>query len=497
MTTPTMQQVLLTLQAPTSQGQRLLAAFRGVPALTRVDHGFDTAEGALASLGISLRLRQESRGWTQTMALNLGGQWVEHLVFLGASVKPHAPDIGRHRGATVYAGLDVAVAQALEQACENGLQEQFRLKLEQRSRRRRLKGGTTIALTQQVGVLDSGVARVSVCSLELELVDGPSAPLFVEAMRWQSRHGLWLDVDPVSTARGVRLALEPRSVKAVQASIPEVDAKTPADLFARKIIACCLDQVLGNASVVAGGAHGAEHVHQMRVGLRRLRIAIDELAELNAGIDTGWGAVLSEVFQRLGESRDIAMLAALSRDELGPAGAPALPAIELPSDEEVTAVARGAEFQSVLIAIRRFTTGAAEGEGCAFEGSVREAIAPRLDRLHRVVRKRAQDFLALSPVQQHELRKSLKRLRYLAEFVAPLFRKRARSGYFDALTPAQDALGRLNDRSVALAAYEARPESEAAGKWFAIGWLVSQQRMAQADAASALVMAGKAKRFWR
>ena len=40
----------------------------------------------------------------------------------------------------------------------------------------------------------------------------------------------------------------------------------------------CLEQVLVNASEIAAGSSDAEHVHQLRVGIRRLRTAMRELA---------------------------------------------------------------------------------------------------------------------------------------------------------------------------------------------------------------------------
>ena len=55
---------------------------------------------------------------------------------------------------------------------------------------------------------------------------------------------------------------------------------------------------------------------------------------------------------------------------------------------------------------------------------------------------------SLEPAEQHRVRKRLKRLRYLGEFVAPLFGARGRALSSTQLEPAQDALGRHNDDAV-------------------------------------------------
>ena len=58
-------------------------------------------------------------------------------------------------------------------------------------------------------------------------------------------------------------------------------------------------------------------------------------------------------------------------------------------------------------------------------------------------------FRDLPEEDQHAVRKRLKRLRYLSEFVAPLFRQSRVERYLGGLRPAQDALGDYNDALVA------------------------------------------------
>jgi CHAD domain-containing protein len=281
----------------------------------------------------------------------------------------------------------------------------------------------------------------------------------------------------------------------VRASPPELDARCSAQTFARLTIAACMAQVSGNVRVIEAGGHQAEHVHQLRVGLRRLRTALEELAELDAGIDVRWLPPLARAFRALGLGRDRQMVEGEARRELLAAGAPPLPAQAPGHAKTATAVLGAAAFRETLGAVAAYALREDTPEGQAFPGTPQEAMAPRLDRLHRRLRRDAERFAGLDARAQHRARKRLKRLRYLAEFAAPLFHGRHEASYFDRLRPAQEALGRLNDCAVALAGFRA-VKGKDPGKWFAIGWLEARRRACVDEAAKALVQAGKAQPFW-
>ena len=61
------------------------------------------------------------------------------------------------------------------------------------------------------------------------------------------------------------------------------------------------------------------------------------------------------------------------------------------------------------------------------------------------------DLRLLAPQPQHDLRKLLKTLRYLAEFFAPLWPGPAQAAFLATLRPLQDLLGQLNDAVMAAA----------------------------------------------
>jgi CHAD domain-containing protein len=108
-------------------------------------------------------------------------------------------------------------------------------------------------------------------------------------------------------------------------------------------------------------------------------------------------------------------------------------------------------------------------------------------------------FESLDTELQHRVRKRLKRLRYLAEFVAPLFDaqdKDAAERYLKALRPAQDALGDFNDEAVAMALYREATGRDARA-WFAVGWFTARHPAGAKACRKALEKIEDAPRFWK
>ena len=276
------------------------------------------------------------------------------------------------------------------------------------------------------------------------------------------------------------------------------DTAVPSDprRFVQQAVAACLQPVLRNARELSAGSQDPEHVHQLRVGLRRLRTALRELPELNARLDPGWEPVLAHTFRELGKHRDQTLLASKTGQALWRAGAPglAVDAADARSPSPASLV-RARPLQQALAALSTFTGEPLSQDASAFDGDTLEAVGVRLDKLHRQVRKSAKRFTELPAEAQHAVRKRLKRLRYLAEFIAPAYRGSKVSAYFDALKPAQDALGEHNDEATADDHFRP-PTATHPGAWSAVGWLTARQQASARDAARALRRAVKAEPFW-
>lgn len=504
---------------------------RGAVVRTRLQaRYFDTADQALAAQGIVLRLRKEGPRWVQTVKATGDNALhrLEHNVDLGAAAGGASPviDPQRHQGAPVGERLAKVLAESGAPLVERQSTDIVRLTRDVRTTG---ANAAVVELALDIGkvVAHAGTPEQRespVCELELELKRGDVRGLVALARRWSQQHGLWFST--VSKAeRGARLLAKLEVVPAIKAQTPrfaEGKEKLHGRAIQQAVVASCLAQMLPNASEIAAGSTDEEQIHQLRIGIRRLRTALRELAGLDA--DAGgfaaaeWEPPLVDAFRALGALRDREQVVKLAQPQLRDAGAPEFDPLvgdeaaanaPLPSD-----IVRTPAFQSVLVSLIGFTATATHVEeakaGDAAQqdqsapldaGDARRFLRKRLQRLHRQVVRDGQRFESLPIEDQHRTRKRLKRLRYLAEFVAPLFadaddgKTSAAERYLKRLRPAQDALGEFNDEAVAMALYREAAARDARA-WFAVGWFSARHAAGAKACRKALGKIEKARRFW-
>ena len=356
-----------------------------------------------------------------------------------------------------------------------------------------------------VGVEDAECGGDGGCSLSaFGGVDGDGwhvwDPLRVEALaglrgglpcsRWLRMHGLWLS-NATKAERGERLAQGAPQWPVVKAGAHRSAVPDAAAAWLHDSVVGCLAQVVPNADAIASGQGGAEHVHQMRVGLRRLRTVLRELAGTEAP------AAVREAFSQLGRWRDQDTVVQATARTLADAGAPPIAPPPRPRDVPVPqSVARDGALQLALLEL---TVQGLQAEGlkASEAGGARALARRRLQKLHRQVVGDAKGFESLPVEAQHRTRKRLKRLRYLAEFAAPAFDAKAVKRYLKKLEPAQDALGLHNDHAVAAEAYRQAAEAGDGHAWFAVGWLQGRAPVTARQCHKALQALAGASRFWK
>jgi CHAD domain-containing protein len=268
-------------------------------------------------------------------------------------------------------------------------------------------------------------------------------------------------------------------------------ADVDCDHALRRVVGNCLQQVLGNASDVAHEDDTEpEHLHQLRVGLRRLRTALRELGPLSSALLPEWGEGLSTLFGRLGSARDRDALAQTLLPALQKAGADNLQLPVIAAEPGAQIALRDASTTQLWLQLVAFAAGSAASQQ-AFVPAVRE----RLARLFKQVRSDAARFDALDDTARHRLRKRVKRLRYLSEFASSLFRERRVRGFLKRLAPAQQALGDFNDVCVARALFKDAAADDPLAM-FALGWLAHERDDAIARCARALAKLRRAEPFW-
>ncbi|MBW8756682.1 MAG: CHAD domain-containing protein [Burkholderiales bacterium] len=264
----------------------------------------------------------------------------------------------------------------------------------------------------------------------------------------------------------------------------------------RHMVGACLAQVEPNAAAIVHGSRDPEHVHQLRVGLRRLRSAARGMAPFADAMPQGWEPAVMPVFDALGQSRDRFVRTTTLAPRLRAAGA-AVAGEDPPSEEDARALARrvgGASFTRALRRLRAFADGAPD-RAVDDDGSGLDHLVRRLRKLSRQVTRHARHFDELPFEAQHRARKRLKRLRYLAEFAAPAFAPADVRRWKRHVSRVQDALGRHVDRVLAGRHFAQLAVSDP-DAWFAVGWLRAKAERSARAARRALQRLRDADAFW-
>ena len=457
---------------------------------------FDTGDWRLAEQHASLRLRREGRRWVQTAKAKTPDvmRRLEQNVPVAADGRKPYPDPMRHDGTSVGAVLRRALGKRRMRGGGMGLSPRFVTDVVRMKRTVRLPAAQ-VEIALDTGTIQAGDHALPVCELELELKSGAAAELTQLASQWVERHGLWLNVES-KASRGLALAQEKTEPDAIKAEPADVASSVGGSAFFMATIESCLQQVTKNAGLAAEGHEGEEVVHQLRVGLRRLRTALRELEGIGAGIRPEWEPILRDVFQELGRQRDLTVVLGGIRKDLETVGPAPVPDPKPPQRTRRPAtVVRETSFQTTLLELIALTALQERRDSTAENNGLPGFLAHRLDRLLRGIRKDAKRFDQLDVPRQHRVRKRLKRLRYLSEFAAPIFGSGKVDRYLAHWKKAQDALGDYNDQRIAIDLLGASDDGDSATS-FALGWLQAQKRGSVQRCRKALGAAVDAQPFW-
>ncbi len=489
----------LKFQVPPAQRAALLKAMATTTAVTiRLQAVYaDTADGRLAAAGLALRLRKEGRQWVQTLKGRGDGpmQRLEHEVQLPACVGTPALDAFRHAGTPAGDRLLALLTDGADLIPLYGTDIR-------RLRRQVRYQGAVVELAYDRGHIFAGPRRHPVDELELELVRGPGSALVALARRWAHRHELWWDVRS-KAERGHRLALGVNQVPAVKAPALVLPAGTTPGQSLTLWMQQALMQALPNASEIADGSSGPEHLHQLRVALRRLRATLRVFASWAndpkeaAALELAW----RQPFALLGVARDQDVMAQSLLPALAAAGAPALALAPTSASDSVAPahVVSAPDFADLMLRTLNLSL-TPRGPDVSISSpplqDLKAAVQEQLDPLWRQVRKGAARFAQASPSEQHRLRKRIKRLRYVLEGAQSLFKQRATQSCLRGSRRALQALGDLHDLQVAQALYRDLAAQDPRA-WFAVGYLAGREKGLHADAVQALAKLRDSPPPWR
>jgi triphosphatase len=477
---------------------------------TQVSVYFDTNSQKLRKKGLMLRVRREGRHYTQTIKATAHAGNFERDEW-EAEIGGNEPDLNEASG--------TALEPLLTKKLRRGLKPVFETRV-RRTVYPLIDNAHAIALTVDHGTIDTGTRSQSLCEIELELKRGRVADLFDVARELTQKLPARLAVKSKSE-RGYAL-IDGEQELPVKAAAIDLPAGVSAREAFKTIALACLKQVIDNEPALLRG--NPEGVHQMRVGLRRLRAAVSLFKALLH--DPHTAAIKNELKWlggELGPARELEVLVnrvvtPMKRQRRRWRGMPSL-SHEFAERRDVAlsraqSALQSARFRALTLEVAGWLeTGLwtnPHDDLARHRGDlpIEKFAFEQLARRWRKVRKKGRMLARLDARRRHRLRIQTKKLRYAAEFFAALFTtKRAlkrRKQFLAALERLQDGLGDLNDIAVhqkSIAAMGARRRRSNPSRVFAAGLLTGRED-ARKDAAmtvatEAYADLAKVKPFWR
>ncbi|HEY4162065.1 MAG TPA: CHAD domain-containing protein [Dongiaceae bacterium] len=396
---------------------------------------YDTADRTLQRHGLSLRIRKAGETYCQTLKYSGNN---------GA--------FGRHEWENRVAGFSleldrISAAELTGTPCEilksvtpETLAPIFATKVTRQSIPLKLPEAE-IEVAFDEGVIEAGAQRTPISEIELELKGGDGSTLYDLATRV-------LEAAPVSLGtaskaqRGYALAFgtPPATLKARPSRLGKGDSVDDAIAL---MLDDCLVQVLANYAA-AQDPRLTEGVHQMRVGLRRLRAMLGLLAkEIPAASFRTFDIEAEALADALGPARSHDALRESIEAETTATKTATAETMTAETDRQALCETIGLSRNKVHAKLRKALKSPVHARillslagwvtrrgwrnelpaaGLEFLSEPAEELAARaLDRLERKACKRGAHFSRLSPRGRHRLRIALKKLRYAATFFAPLY----------------------------------------------------------------------------
>lgn len=293
----------------------------------------------------------------------------------------------------------------------------------------------------------------------------------------------------------------------VKAQKPDLRASDTIDDAVAKIVAATTKQILGNLAAAEAG-RDPEGVHQLRVGIRRLRSALSLFRKYLGPSARALNAQARSAFRGLSLARDLdAFLletlprvaqAAAGTVDLGPVAAAARSQRDVIHDE-VRLLLRGHAFNLMLTDLVRSASNGAlvvqdQGE------PLRPTASRLLQKRHRKLLQAGEDFDRLTVAERHVVRIKLKRLRYACDSFQGIYPGGLAAPYLQKQSSLQDLFGRLNDVTMAatIAQDLAKRDPRAVGGADAVrAWQFHQRKVIEPRLRDAWYNFARRAPFWQ
>lgn len=406
---------------------------------------FDTPELDLKSKGIALRLRKAGKSWIQT--IKGGGGMLAGVHTRNEWEFPVA------RNALDFTKLEDPFLVDIFGNAE------FRAKLEPvfmtEFTRKTIPvefGGNLIEYCFDRGRVVSGEREEAISEVELELKSGNPAALFEFALALETAAPLFIE-GRSKAERGYALYLGGAFNSVKKAWIVELSRKMDTGEACREIVRGCLEQIQLNMQGFLDREKDCEYLHQIRVGLRRMRSAFSIFSR-HYGRDP-FSVIVPELRWLGGELGPARNWDVFAFETLPPiSGAfpgqygladlqEAVEQVREKNNLRALEAVSSQRFQILLLNLGAALCSTSWPRGNALP--VADFAEKILERRYRSFARGGRNIEKLSHPELHALRISGKKLRYAAEFFSPLYPAHASRIFLKAMAGIQDVLGAIND----------------------------------------------------
>lgn len=411
---------------------------------------FDTPNHLLKRHGISLRVRQAGKKRIQTIKTAANGVAVARGEW-EKRIDGNEPDLRAARGTPLHRLLSKKLKRDLDAVFSTHV---HRTVVPLRP------GNSRVELALDEGHIRAGLYSSPLAEVELELKSGSISDLFRTART-------------VAQLVPARLALKAKSqqgydlitdqtMASVSATRIVLPAKATLATSFQAIGRSTLHHIAANEPAVLAGL--PEGVHQMRVGVRRLRAALWVFKDLLRCKQTeSIKSDLKWLADKLGPVRDLDVFLTTRVKRLEAADPPIAGLADLVSEldyrravaaEAAKAAVASARYRLLILnALEWIEDGAWLRLRPALRNQrIKPFAADLFDRRIAKAKKRAKDIGELNVHDRHKLRIAMKKLRYSIYFFESLFdgnaSKKVLARYKECLANLQDNLGALNDIAV-------------------------------------------------
>jgi inorganic triphosphatase YgiF len=441
---------------------------------------FDTGKQKLKRHGLSLRVRRNGKQHIQTVKSENNAQFGRDE--WETEIKDGAPDLGK---------ADSTPLGQFSRKLRRKLKPIFTTSVHRTTLSVRTKQ-SEIELAIDRGNIVAGHRSVPIDELELELKSGRLSDLFRVAKAIERTSGAELDLRS-KAQRGYDLA-DGKLHEVVFAKRIEFANDMAAGRAFQAIARATVRHFSENADAVRNG--DSEGIHQMRVGLRRLRAATSLFSTLLTA--AGTEKIKSELKWLTNELAPAREIDVFVKENIKPATREALLRRGGKAIKEEFAEKRAQAFASAKRAVdserfRRLLVDTLQWiESKPTNANERANIpigkfaAKLLHSRVRKARKKGSSLDKMSPRERHKFRISVKKIRYAVEFFEGLFRSKQEQAKLARLSKhlkkIQDALGSLNDsvahREMAVNSALTEPSRNRHVRAFAFGVVLGREDQA-------------------